>query len=110
MTRKQRNEKEELGVQLLRNGFCTADVAKDKRIGVHPSTVRRWAKKHDIELAFPHNRHQRRVDLIDIGKILRLRKRKTGGKYLFTRKEIAALCGCSESYVIKIVAKANKVP
>lgn len=102
-------EKEKLALKLLRKGKLAADVARDTRIDVHPTTVQRWAKKHDIDLTYPYNRHEGRDDLVDVKEIIRLRKKKgIKGRPLFTRAEIAGLCQCSESYVKQVIAKAKK--
>lgn len=102
-------KKEKLGIKLLHKGMRAVDVAKDKRIDVHPTTVQRWAKKHDIELTYPYNRHSSREDLVNKKEIIRLRKMKNGrGRPLFTRVEIAGICECSESYVKQVIAKAKE--
>ena len=69
--------------------------------------MRRWAAKHGIKLEYPYNRHQNRDDLVDVGEILRLRKRLSSGKPLFTLQEIAELCDCSHSYVKQVCAVAR---
>lgn len=103
-------KKEELAVELLEKGELTAkQVANDRRINVHPTTVQRWAKKNHIELRFPYNRHEDRLNLVDVSEIIRLRKKKGIGKRpLFTYLEIAGLCQCSESYVKKVIIQAKK--
>jgi len=107
--RDEMRKKEKLGIKMLRKGMRAADVARDKRIDVHPTTVQRWAKKHDIELTYPYNRHSGREDLVNKSEIVRLRKMKNSrGRPLFTRIEIAGLCECSESYVKQVIAKAKE--
>lgn len=101
-------QKEERAVALLRKGISAVQVAQDRRIQVHPTTVQRWAHKHGIVLEFPFNRHQGRKDLVDVGEILRLRRRSVNGKFLFTIPEIAKLCQCSPSYVKQVCTKARK--
>lgn len=102
-------KKEELAVKLLEKGKRAVEVARDKRINVHPTTVQRWAKKNHIELTFPYNRHEDRVTLVDTNEIIRLRKKKGIGKRpLFTTLEIAGLCQCSESYVKRVLTKARR--
>jgi len=112
VSREEMRKKEALGVRLLKRGVRAKAVAQDKRIQVHPSTVQRWARKHDIVLTYPYNRHKDREDLVDVKEILRLRKKtaKIGGKLkpLFTLDEIAGLCDCSRSYVKQVVSKAKK--
>lgn len=103
--------KEEFGIQLLKSGMRSCDVARHARIAVDPSTVSRWAKKHGFSLP-RYNRHKDRVDLLDHKEVIRLRKQKVGKRDrrrpAFTLQEIADLCGCSLSYVKKIVSKAKK--
>lgn len=102
-----RKESEEaLVVKLLKKGHSALAAAEEA--GVHPTTAQRWAKKHGIELAYPFNRHEGRDDLVDVKEIVRLRKRKSSGKPLFTLQEIADLCGCSRSYVKQVLAKARE--
>jgi len=112
VSRTEMRKKEKLGIRLLKRGMRAKDIAGDDRIKVHPSTVQRWARKHDIVLIFPYNRHKDREDLVDVKEILRLRKKtaRIGGKVkpLFTYEEIAGLCRCSRSYVKQVVAKAKK--
>lgn len=95
-------------MRLLKKGHTAAYVAHHKDVQAHPTTVQRWAKKHGIELEYPYNRHQNRDDLVDVQEILRLRRRQTAGKPLFTLAEIADLCDCSRSYVKKVCAKARR--
>ena len=102
------NKQEQAAVRLLKKGHTAAYVADQKDVGVHRTTVQRWARKHGIELTYPHNRHDERVDLVNTDEILRLRKRCIGGKPLFTYEEIAGLCDCSRSYVSKVLVKARK--
>jgi hypothetical protein len=101
-------KKEERAVALLREKHTAADVARHRSVRVHPTTVQRWARKHGIVLKYPYNRHQGRTDLVDVGEILRLCKRRINGKPLFTLAEIAELCECSRSYVKLVCAKARK--
>lgn len=112
MSREEMRKKEKLALRLLRKNMRAADVARDERIDVHPTTVQRWAKKAGIELTYPYNRHESRDDLVDKKEILRLRKRAmiVDGKRkpLFTLEEIAGLCNCSRSYVKRVCAQARK--
>ncbi len=112
VSRTEMRKKEKLGIRLLERGMRAKEVAQDKRIDVHPSTVQRWARKHEIVLTFPYNRHKDREDLVDVKEIIRLRKKtaRIGGKVkpLFTLAEIAGLCRCSRSSVKQIVAIATK--
>jgi len=101
-------EKERAAIPLLKKGHTAVYVGAHKNVGVHPTTVQRWARKHGIELKYPHNRHDERVDLVNTAEILRLRKRKHGGKPLFTYEEIAGLCDCSRSYVSKVLTTARE--
>jgi transposase len=104
-----KESEEELVIKLLKKGKSAAYAAE--RAGVHPTTAQRWAKKHEIELSYPFNRHATRDDLVDVKEIIRLRKRKASRKSdkpLFTLQEIAELCGCSRSYVKQVLAKARE--
>jgi transposase len=109
ISREEMRRKEKLAIQLLKKGKRVSEVAQDKRIGVHRTTVQRWAKKNGIELEFPYDRHAKRDDLVDVKEIIRLRKKKNSkGRYVFTRAEIAGLCKCSEGYVKKVLTQAKK--
>jgi transposase len=112
VSRAEMRKKEKLGIRLLKKGMRAKAVAQDERIQVHPSTVQRWARKHDIVLTYPYNRHKDRGDLVDVKEIVRLRKKKSkiAGKWkpIFTLSEIAGLCSCSRSYVKQVVAKAKE--
>jgi transposase len=104
-----RKESEEAkAIKLLKKGHTAAYTAEE--VGVHPTTVQRWAKANGIDLTYPYNRHADREDLVDVKEIVRLRKRKAPGrdKPLFTLAEIAELCGCSRSYVKQVVARARQ--
>jgi len=88
-----------------------------EKIGVHPSTVQRWAHAEGIELEYPYNAHQDRVDLVDKDEILRLRtlRMKYRGhrgskieKPMFSYNEIAEMMDCSYSYVKQVCAAARK--
>lgn len=95
-------------LDLLREGQTAASVAE--MAGVHRTTVQRWAKQEGIVLVYPFNRHAGRDDLIDVEKIVKLRRRKSAynkGRPLFTLQDIAEMCGCSRSYVKQVVAKAR---
>lgn len=95
-------------VRLLKKGLTAAEVAAHTEVRVHRTTVQRWAKEAGIELRWPHNRHKDREDLVNDAEILRLRKRKHGGKPLFTYEEIARLCDCSRSWVSRVLAEARR--
>jgi transposase len=84
----------------------TAKWCADK-VGVHPTTVQRWAHEEGIELEYPYNAHQNRTDLVDKHLILELSDEMFEGKPLYTRKEVAEICECSESYV-KIIRRKRK--
>jgi transposase len=99
---------ERAAVRLLKKGHTAVYAARHKDVQVHPSTVQRWAKKHGIELVFPHNRHEGREDLVDTAEIIRLRRRRNGRKPMFTMAVIAELCSCSQSYVKKVCAGARR--
>ena len=105
-----RKESEEAkAIKLLKKGHTAAYAAE--KAGVHPTTVQRWAKKHGIGLSYPYNRHESREDLVDVKEIVRLRKRKKkrgSDKPMFTLAEIAEMCGCSRSYVKQVLAKARE--
>jgi len=111
VSREDMRQKEKLAMRMLKRGKTAAAVARDERIQVHPTTIQRWARKNGISLA-PYNRHEQRDDLVDKGKVLRLRKQFSvvNGKRKpsFTLKEVAGLCGCSPSYVKKVCARARK--
>jgi DNA invertase Pin-like site-specific DNA recombinase len=100
--------KKKAALRLLRKGVTAAQVAEHKEVRVHRTTVQRWAKEAGIELRWPHNRHKEREDLVDAAEIIRLRKRKTEGRPLFTYEEIAALCSCSRSWVSRVLAEARR--
>jgi len=87
-----------------------------EKVGVHPTTVQRWAADAGIKLEYPYNAHQDRTDLVDKDEIIRLRnlRMKYEGhrgrkvdKPMFSYNEIAEMMGCSHSY-IKIVCTAAR--
>ena len=104
--RKERQEK--AAVRLLKKGHKAAHVARHKDVRVHSTTVQRWAEKHGIELSYPYNRHADRDDLVDKEEIVRLRRRRNGGGFLFTIQEIADMMECSYSYVKQVCAAARE--
>jgi transposase len=102
-----RKESEEAkAIKIMKRGHTAAYAAE--KVGVHPTTVQRWAKKAGLELEYPYNRHQSRDDLVDTDEIVRLRKRVEDGKPVFTLAEIAEMVGCSRSYVKQVVARARE--
>lgn len=103
--RKEKQEK--AAIRLLKKGYTAADAARHKSVQVHPTTVQRWAEKHGIELQYPYNRHVSRTDLVDKEEIIRLRRRRSAGRYLFTVQEIAEMVACSYSYVKQVLAAAR---
>jgi len=99
-------KQERRAVAILRRGRTAAHAARE--VGVHPTTVQRWAQKHEIELQYPFNPHVLRDDLVDTREIVRLRRKRRGdGRPLFTYPEIADLVGCSSSYVKQVCARAR---
>ena len=98
-------KEEERAIRWLLKGKTAAFAAK--KVGVHPTTVQRWAIKHGITLVYPYNRHEDRTDLVDKDEIIQLSGRWEDGSYLFTQEEIAEMMDCSVSYVKHVRAAAR---
>ena len=105
MPANRKSKEEERAIRWLRKNKTAAYAAK--KVGVHPTTVQRWALKHGIELSYPYNRHEGRTDLVDTDEIIELSGRWEDGTYLFTQAEIAEMMGCSISYIKKVRARAR---
>lgn len=95
-------------MELLYQGLTPAEVATHDEIKVHRTTVLRWAKRAGITFD-RHNRHVDRDDLTDRAKIIKLRGlQHPDGKAVFTYERIAELCGCSRSWVSRVLAEARR--
>jgi DNA-binding CsgD family transcriptional regulator len=107
--------KEDRAIQWLIKGKRASWTAN--QLGVHPTTVQRWAAKHGIKLEYPYIRAQDRTDLIDKKEILRLRKLRMVytsergrpvDRHMFAYPEIAEMMGCSASYVKQVCMEARQ--
>ena len=105
MVANRKAREEERAIRWLRKGKRANWAAA--KVGVHPSTVQKWAAKHGIELEYPYDSSQNRDDLISKKEILRLSRLTHAGKTLFTRREVAEIMECSESYVKQVRRQAK---
>lgn len=98
---RRKEAEEHKAVALLKAGWNASAAARV--VGVDPRTAQRWAHKHGIELT----RYKAKYGRVDKDEALRMSDLEYNGERLFSRKEIAEMFGCSESYIKHLRRKRN---